>query len=79
MRKDSSEFKRGFYNSHPWGTPAQTIARATELANAFGTDELMFVFKYGDMPMDEAERSMRLFAREVMPALKSLNPDAIVV
>ena len=79
MRKDSSEFKRGFYNSHPWGTPAQTIARATELANTFGTNELMFVFKYGDMPMDEAERSMRLFAKEVMPALKALNPQAIVV
>jgi alkanesulfonate monooxygenase SsuD/methylene tetrahydromethanopterin reductase-like flavin-dependent oxidoreductase (luciferase family) len=79
MRKDSSEFKRGFYNSHPWGTPAQTIARATDLANTFGTNELMFVFKYGDMPMDEAERSMRLFAKEVMPALKALNPAAIVV
>jgi alkanesulfonate monooxygenase SsuD/methylene tetrahydromethanopterin reductase-like flavin-dependent oxidoreductase (luciferase family) len=79
MRKDSSEFKRGFYNSHPWGTPAQTIARATALANTFGTNELMFVFKYGDMPMDEAERSMRLFAKEVMPALKALNPQAIVV
>ena len=79
MRKDSSEFKRGFYNSHPWGTPAQTIARATDLANTFGTNELMFVFKYGDMPMDEAERSMRLFAKEVMPALKALNPQAIVV
>lgn len=79
MRKDSSAFKRGFYDSHPWGTPAQTIARATELANTFGTNELMFVFKYGDMPMDDAERSMRLFAKEVMPALKALNPQAVEV
>jgi len=74
MRKDASPFKRGFYNSHPWGTPEQTIKRATELANAFGTDEIMFVFKYGAMPMPLAEKSMRLFAREVMPALKELNP-----
>jgi hypothetical protein len=74
MRKDPSPFKRGFYNSHPWGTPEQTIRRATELANAFGTDEIMFVFKYGAMPMALAQKSMRLFAREVMPALKELNP-----
>jgi alkanesulfonate monooxygenase SsuD/methylene tetrahydromethanopterin reductase-like flavin-dependent oxidoreductase (luciferase family) len=77
LRKDPSVFTRGFYNSHPWGTPAETIARATELANAFGTDEIMFIFKYGAMPMAMAEKSMRLFAREVMPALKELNPEPL--
>jgi hypothetical protein len=35
----------------------------------------MFIFKYGGMPMGVAEKSMRLFAREVMPALKELNPQ----
>jgi alkanesulfonate monooxygenase SsuD/methylene tetrahydromethanopterin reductase-like flavin-dependent oxidoreductase (luciferase family) len=74
MRKDATPFKRGFYNSHPWGTPEQTIKRATELAHAFGTDEMMFIFKYGAMPMAAAEKSMRLFAKEVLPALKVLKP-----
>jgi alkanesulfonate monooxygenase SsuD/methylene tetrahydromethanopterin reductase-like flavin-dependent oxidoreductase (luciferase family) len=78
LRKDATPFKQGFYNSHPWGTPAHTIARATELAKAFGTDEIMFVFKYGAMPMALAEKSMRLFAKEVMPALKQLNPEPLV-
>jgi alkanesulfonate monooxygenase SsuD/methylene tetrahydromethanopterin reductase-like flavin-dependent oxidoreductase (luciferase family) len=77
LRKDPSVFTRGFHNSHPWGTPEQTIKRATELANAFGTDEIMFIFKYGAMPIDKAEKSMRLFAKEVMPALKALNPKPI--
>ncbi|MGH8008945.1 MAG: LLM class flavin-dependent oxidoreductase, partial [Candidatus Binatia bacterium] len=62
-----------------WGTPEQTIARATELAHAFGTDEIMFVFKYGSMPMSTAEKSLRLFAKEVMPALKELNPAPLTV
>jgi hypothetical protein len=53
------------------------IARATELAHAFGTNELMFIFKYGSMPMQEAEKSMRLFSKEVMPALKALKPEPI--
>jgi alkanesulfonate monooxygenase SsuD/methylene tetrahydromethanopterin reductase-like flavin-dependent oxidoreductase (luciferase family) len=77
VRANPTQFQRGFYDSHPWGTPQQVIARATELANAFGTNELMFIFKYGAMPMREAERSMQLFAREVMPALKALKPEPI--
>lgn len=74
LSEDDSAFRRGFFNSHPWGTPEQTIARATELAETFGTNELMFVFKYGSMPMDEAAKSMRLFADEVLPALQAINP-----
>ncbi|MEZ5412197.1 MAG: LLM class flavin-dependent oxidoreductase [Acidimicrobiales bacterium] len=74
LSQDASPFLRGFVDSHPWGTPDQTIKRATELAEAFGTNEIMFIFKYGSMPIDKAAKSMELFAREVMPALKELNP-----
>lgn len=77
LRADPTPFLRGFVDSHPWGTPEQTIARATELAQAFGTDEIMFVFKYGSMPIEVAERSMRLFAKEVLPALQALDPQPI--
>jgi alkanesulfonate monooxygenase SsuD/methylene tetrahydromethanopterin reductase-like flavin-dependent oxidoreductase (luciferase family) len=77
LRKDPTLFTKGFYNTHPWGTPDQAIKRATELAKAFGTDEIMFIFKYGAMPIDKAEKSMRLFAKEVMPALKELNPKPL--
>lgn len=74
LRNDPSVFRRGFFNEHPWGTPKQVIARATELAQTFGTSELMFIFKYGGMPLAMAEKSMRLFAREVLPELRKLNP-----
>jgi alkanesulfonate monooxygenase SsuD/methylene tetrahydromethanopterin reductase-like flavin-dependent oxidoreductase (luciferase family) len=79
LRQDAEPFRQAFYRSHPWGTADQVIRRATELANAFGTDEIMFIFKYGSMPMGDAEKSMRLFAREVMPALKELNPEPLTV
>ena len=39
----------------------------------------MFVFKYGSMPIDKARRSMELFAAEVMPALKALDPQPMAV
>src|SRR5581483_10964019 len=32
--------------------------------------EFVAVFKYGGMPLEEAERSMRLFAREVLPHIQ---------
>jgi hypothetical protein len=31
------------------------------------------------MPMEVAEKSMRLFAKEVMPALKKLSPKPLTV
>ena len=79
LRRDSSPFKLGFYRSHPWGTPDQAIRRATDLANAFGADEFMFTFKYGSMPMAAAEKSIRMFAREVLPALQELNPAPMTI
>jgi len=39
-------------------------------------DSFIGVFRYGGMPPEEAERSMRLFAREVMPELKNLPSAA---
>lgn len=73
LRQDADPFRQAFYRSYPWGTPDQVIKRATELAEAFGTDEIILVFKYGSMPVAAAEKSMRLFAQEVMPALKELG------
>jgi alkanesulfonate monooxygenase SsuD/methylene tetrahydromethanopterin reductase-like flavin-dependent oxidoreductase (luciferase family) len=77
LRQDADPFRQAFFRSHPWGTPDQVIDRASELAKAFGTDEIMFIFKYGSMPMVAAEKSMRLFAEEVMPVLKELKPEPI--
>jgi len=79
LRQDASPFRQAFYRSHPWGTPDQVIKRVTDLATAFGADEIMFVFKYGSMPMAATEKSMRLFAKAVMPALKELNPEPLTV
>jgi hypothetical protein len=37
------------------------------------------IFSYAGMPWDDAERSMRLFAREVMPALKAFDPADVAL
>ncbi len=79
LSADPTPFLRGFYDSHPWGTPDRVIKRASALAEQFGAEEIMFIFKYGSMPIDVAEKSMRLFAKDVLPALQALNPRPIEV
>jgi hypothetical protein len=37
-------------------------------------DSYTGIFSFAAMPTEEAERSMRLFARDVMPELKKLPP-----
>ena len=36
-----------------------------------GDYQFRCTFRYAGMPLDEAEKSMRLFAKEVLPVLKS--------
>jgi alkanesulfonate monooxygenase SsuD/methylene tetrahydromethanopterin reductase-like flavin-dependent oxidoreductase (luciferase family) len=79
LRANSDPFRRGFFNEHPWGTPDQVIKATSKLALEFGVEEITFIFKYGSMPIGEAEKSMRLFAKEVMPALQELDPGPLQV
>ncbi len=72
-----SQRVESFVAGHPWGTPEMIIERTRELADAFVTSEITFVFKYGGMPLELAQKSMDLFAREVMPAIKELKPEPL--
>ena len=60
----------------PWGTPEQVYEKVRTFGDLVGGDSFVGVFRYGGMPLEEGERSMRLFAREVMPELKKLAPAA---
>ncbi len=55
-----------------WGTPDQCLERILEIQQRVGNDHFVGVFGYAGMPPEEAERNMRLFAREVMPRLRAL-------
>ena len=73
IRKDDTGWRRSVVDGHPWGTPDQLIEKVKKLSEDFGTSEISFVFRYGSMPQAEAEKSMRLFAKEVLPALQELE------
>ncbi|MFC4946734.1 LLM class flavin-dependent oxidoreductase [Pseudonocardia sp. GCM10023141] len=56
-----------------WGTPDQVVEKIRQIQQKTGADEIVFSFKYGTMPVDVAERSMRLFAAEVLPRVHAME------
>lgn len=63
-----------FLDLQVWGTPEQVIERIVTIQDNTHADSFMGVFSYAGMPHDEADRSMKLFARDVMPELQNLAP-----
>lgn len=61
----------------PWGTPEQVYDKVRAFSDLIGAGGLVGVFRYGGMPAGEAERSMRLFARDVLPELQKLAPISV--
>ena len=53
--------------NHVWGTPDECVEKLRKLSSAFHPEEFMLVCRYGDMPADVAEKSIDLFAKEVLP------------
>ncbi len=61
-----------FMNLQVWGTPEQCYERIVDIHRRTGNSHYVGVFSYAGMPYEDAERSLRLFAAEVMPRLKKL-------
>jgi alkanesulfonate monooxygenase SsuD/methylene tetrahydromethanopterin reductase-like flavin-dependent oxidoreductase (luciferase family) len=53
-----------------WGTPAMCLDRIRKTADRMNSEHFTCVFSYAGMPYPEAERNLRLFARDVMPKLQ---------
>jgi alkanesulfonate monooxygenase SsuD/methylene tetrahydromethanopterin reductase-like flavin-dependent oxidoreductase (luciferase family) len=65
-----------FVDLQVWGTPEQCYDKIMDIRRRVGNDHYVGVFSYAAMPPDEAERNMRLFAAEVMPALAKVAEPA---
>ena len=70
----TDKVKDFFMNLQVWGTPEQCYAKILDVRERVGNEHFVGVFSYAGMPWDEAERNMRLFAREVRPELQKLAP-----
>lgn len=59
-----------YVNLQLFGTPDDCIQQIEELNRLTGFEHLVLEFSYGGMPYREAESNMKIFASEVIPALR---------
>ncbi len=64
-------FLKGFMRANAYGSPDQVLTTLDKRRGDLGAFEQATSFRFGGIPYDEAERSMRLFAKEVLPVLKT--------
>lgn len=56
-----------------WGTPDQVFEKLRHIQETTSAEEFVLNVRFGDMPVETAERSMRLFAQEVLPRVHALQ------
>ena len=61
----------GFMQAASWGTPDKILRGLEERRKVVGDFELNVAFRFGGTPYEVAERGLKLFAKEVLPVLKS--------
>src|SRR5262249_56702888 len=67
--------------TQPIGTPDEIIAKIKTLQQALSLEMLVVHVFYGGMPRHKAEKSLRLFAEKVLPAVQAMptpiNPASL--
>ncbi|WP_432842291.1 LLM class flavin-dependent oxidoreductase [Dactylosporangium sp. CA-092794] len=71
--RTEEEMLEGAAKPQAWGTPDQVFARLREIQRTMGAEEFVLSFRMTSMPVEQAERSIRLFAKEVLPRLHELD------
>jgi alkanesulfonate monooxygenase SsuD/methylene tetrahydromethanopterin reductase-like flavin-dependent oxidoreductase (luciferase family) len=66
----------GFLDVQVWGTPKECLEKILWFCELTGAETFLPVFGYGGMPVEDAQRSMELFAEEIMPTLQAFSPAA---
>ncbi len=64
-------FLKGFLKANAFGTPDQILTTLDKRRSELGAFEQATCFRYGGIPIEEAEAGMRLFAKEVLPVLQA--------
>lgn len=63
--------RRRYQDSALAGTPDELIERLLEIHRGTGDFEMVLAPTFGGMPYDEAEKSLKLFAQEVLPTVRA--------
>jgi hypothetical protein len=58
--------------------PDECIDKIRAFQSMTHAQEFVFICQFGGMPMDRAEKSMRLFADRVLPVMHEIEVEAVV-
>jgi alkanesulfonate monooxygenase SsuD/methylene tetrahydromethanopterin reductase-like flavin-dependent oxidoreductase (luciferase family) len=65
----------GFMKAASWGTPDKILRGLEDRRKLLGDFELNVAFRFGGTPLEVSERSMKLFAKEVLPVVKAWKAE----
>jgi len=65
------EAANGFVEINTYGTPQEILEKMEQRKSQIGTFDLTVQVSYGGLTGEQAEKSVRLFAKEVLPELQS--------
>jgi hypothetical protein len=65
-----------FVNVNLWGTPKQILEKLDKRRQLIGDFDLTVQISFGGMSGEKAEQSLRLFAKKVLPELRSWQSAA---
>jgi alkanesulfonate monooxygenase SsuD/methylene tetrahydromethanopterin reductase-like flavin-dependent oxidoreductase (luciferase family) len=66
----------GFMQAASWGTPDKILRGLEARRKVLGDFEMNVAFRFGGTPYTVSERGLKLFAKEVLPVLKSWKAAA---
>ena len=69
---------RDFAMLMPWGTPDQVIEKIKFIRDTIDANGIMLNFSFGGMPYEDAERSIKCFAKHVMPEVKKWSTEPLI-
>ncbi len=64
----------GFMQAASWGSPDKILRGLEARRKVVGDFEMNVAFRFGGTPYEVSERGLRLFAKEVLPVVKSWKP-----
>lgn len=65
------KYVEGFLASNAYGTPREILEKLRARYDIVGPFDMATCFRFGGIPFDEARASLELFAREVIPEVRS--------
>jgi alkanesulfonate monooxygenase SsuD/methylene tetrahydromethanopterin reductase-like flavin-dependent oxidoreductase (luciferase family) len=66
---------RAYVEQQVWGTPDQMLRKFEERWQLMGPYGVLCSFRFAGMPFEVAERSIKLFAKEVLPVLRTWTAE----